>query len=59
MRLCAKNSTPTVTAMPDTDIRPVRMYLGGMTYRMEPAEALELATQLADAVDELRNTERK
>jgi hypothetical protein len=39
--------------------RPVVLRLGGITYSMPAAEALELANQLADAVDEVNNHERK
>ncbi|MEX7470580.1 hypothetical protein AB4Z39_12820 [Mycobacterium adipatum] len=41
--------------MPGTQ-RPIRIVLHGMQYRLEPDEAIVLASQLADAVEELKNT---
>jgi hypothetical protein len=49
VRLCEASDSP----------RPVVLRLGGITYSMNTPEALELANQLANAVDELRNTNRE
>lgn len=56
MRLAAKDLTPSVVAAPGT-ARPVRIRLSGLTYCLEADEAIELATQLADAVTRLRTQE--
>ncbi len=53
MRLSGRNTSADVGTVPDADLRPIRLQLGGNTYRMEPDEAIGLATKLADAVDEL------
>lgn len=55
MRLSARNFEPSVMAMPGT-ARPVRLILSGLSYRLEPQEAIELANQLADAVEQLTIT---
>ncbi len=38
--------------------RPIRLRIGGLTYSMTTSEALELAHQLADAVNELKTQEK-
>ncbi len=53
MRLTARETAPFVNAMPDS-VRPIRLRAGGLTFAMDTAEAIDLATQLADAVDELK-----
>lgn len=66
MRLSARNVVAVVGTIDDAASRPVRMNIGGVTYRMELDEAIQLANELADAVAELRppkaleyfNTER-
>ncbi|KUI16152.1 hypothetical protein AU191_01050 [Mycolicibacterium acapulense] len=57
MRLSAKEMAVQVGAMPGS-ARPIRLRGGGLQFQMTCAEAVELATQLADAVDEIRNHER-
>lgn len=39
--------------------RPVTMHLCGTTYRMESSEALDIANQLADAVEGLKAAEKQ
>ena len=56
MRLSARDLEARVVTVPGT-IRPVRLSFGGFSFRLDPGEAIGLATQLADAVDEIRNTE--
>ncbi|WP_374158771.1 hypothetical protein ACEWX3_04625 [Mycobacterium sp. G7A2] len=56
MRLAARDLEPTVTIAPETG-RPVRIRTGALTYMMTAAEAIELATELADAVTRLRAQE--
>ncbi len=56
MRLTARETAPFVNVMHDS-VRPIRMRAGGLTFAMETAEAIELATQLADAVAEINNHE--
>lgn len=53
MRRNAQNLDPLVAGAPGT-VRPIRMRLGGLVYSMEPEEAIELATQLADAVQRIK-----
>lgn len=55
MRLSARDCVARVETMPGTQ-RPIRIVLHGMQYRLEPDEAIVLASQLADAVEELKNT---
>lgn len=55
MRLSARNFEPSVLAMPGT-ARPVRLAMSGLSYRLEPAEAIRLANQLVDAVEQLNIT---
>lgn len=56
MRLAARDLNPTVTVAPETG-RPIRLRTGAMTYMMTAAEAIELATELADAVTRLKAQE--
>lgn len=56
MRLSARNVTYVVDTVPDSTGRPVRLAIAGSTYRMDAAEAIDLATQLADAVTRLNST---
>ncbi len=53
MRLSARDLDPTVVLAPDTQ-RPIRLRTGALTYMFTAAEAIELATKLADAVTQLR-----
>ncbi len=55
MRVAAKDLHPTVTVAPDT-VRPIRLRTGALTYMFNTAEAIDLATQLADAVGEVNKT---
>lgn len=56
MRLTARETAPYVNVMQDS-VRPIRMRTGGLTFAMDTAEAIELATQLVDAVAEINNHE--
>lgn len=56
MRLTARETAPCVNVMHDS-VRPIRMRSGGLTFAMDAAEAIELATQLADAVAEINTNE--
>jgi hypothetical protein len=56
MRLSVRDFDAKVTAAPDS-ARQVRMRIGGLTYCMTAPEALALANQLADAVNELKTQE--
>ncbi|UJL28853.1 hypothetical protein HZU38_29395 [Mycolicibacterium vanbaalenii] len=58
MRLAARDLDPSVTVSPETG-RPIRMRTGALTYMMTPAEAIALATDLADAVSRLRAQENQ
>lgn len=57
MRLTARETAPCVNVMHDS-VRPVRLRAGGLTFAMEAAEAIELATQLADAVTRVNEQQR-
>lgn len=57
MRLSARDVHPMVVVLHDSG-RPIRMRTGGLTFAMDTAEALNLATQLADAVTRI-NEQRK
>lgn len=65
MRLSAKDVTYAVRVLPEAS-RPIRLRIGALNYSIDATEALALATQLADAVDQFRppkaleffNTER-
>lgn len=57
MRLSAREVSPMVVVMHDS-VRPIRMRTGGLTFTMDTAEAIDLATQLADAVTRI-NEQRK
>lgn len=52
MRLSARDLHPTIVVAPDT-VRPIRLRTGALTFMFTAAEAINLATQLADAVTEL------
>lgn len=54
MRLAAKDLAASVVAAPGT-ARPVRLRIGGLAFGMEPAEAIDLASRIADVVTELKN----
>ncbi|WP_418601576.1 hypothetical protein [Mycolicibacterium sp. SCSIO 43805] len=56
MRLSGRDIQPDVKVSPDT-VRPIRLRAAGLVFGMNTAEAMHLATQLADAVDEIHNHE--
>lgn len=56
MRLSARDLDPTVVLAPDSQ-RPVRLRTGALTYMFTTAEAIDLATELADAVTQLKEQE--
>jgi hypothetical protein len=56
MRLTARETAPFVNMVPDS-VRPIRLRAGGLTFAMETAEAIDLATQLADAVTQFKAQE--
>ena len=58
MRLSARDLTVTITTMPEA-ARPVRLRAAGLVFALTEPEALELANQLADAVDEIHVHERE
>lgn len=53
MRLSARDCRFGVRVAPEAN-RPVRLGIGGLTFCLESAEAVDLATQLADAVADLK-----
>lgn len=55
MRLAARNLEPTVVVAPGTE-RPIRLRTGAITYMLTDDEAIDLATKLADAVEESRRS---
>lgn len=55
MRIAARNLEPSVVISPDSD-RPIRLRTGALTYMFTEHEAVDLATKLADAVQESRKT---
>jgi len=55
MRLAAKNIDPSVVVAAGTE-RPIRLRTGALTYMLTDDEAIDLATKLADAVDENRRS---
>lgn len=52
MRLSSRDLHAVVTVAPQS-IRPIRLRACGLTYMFAADEAIDLATKLADAVDEL------
>ena len=59
MRVSPRQGTPEVSPMADANTGRVRMHIAGITYRMEPNEALDLASQLVDVVHELKRIDQK
>ena len=57
MRIAARNLEPSVVISPDSD-RPIRLRTGALTYMFTKAEAVDLATKLADAVGEINHSTR-
>ncbi len=57
MRLRARETKPSVVVERDS-VRPVRLRTNGLTFCMDTAEALDLANQLADAVEQFNIEER-
>ena len=55
MRVAARNFDPSVVVAPGSE-RPIRLRTGALTYMFTEAEAVDLATKLADAVQESRKT---
>ena len=53
MRVSPRVGTPEVSPMPEANSNRIRMHIAGVTYRMEPDEAIALANQLADACEQL------
>lgn len=53
MRVSPRVGTPEVSPMPEANANRIRMHIAGVTYRMEPDEAIALANQLADACEQL------
>ncbi len=53
MRLSARDLKYGIGVMPESS-RPIRLPTGGLTFCMDATEALELASQLADAVEEAK-----
>lgn len=59
MRLSSRDLRYDLSLLPESS-RPVSLRIGGMSYRMDAAEAIELATGIADAVAQLNSQpERK
>ena len=56
MRLSGRDIQPDVKVSPGT-VRPIRLRTAGLVFGLNPAEALHLASQLANAVDEINNNE--
>jgi hypothetical protein len=59
MRLSGRNVFAVVGFIADATSRPVRTNIGGITYRMELDEAIDLANDLAEAVADIRNNRRR
>lgn len=59
MRVSPRQGSPEVTALREAKSGRVRMHIAGVTYRMEAQEAIDLANQLVDVVQELKNSDRK
>ena len=57
MRLSAREVSPSVVVLYESG-RPIRLRTGGLTFAMDTDEALDLASQLADAVTRI-NEQRK
>lgn len=53
MRVAARNFDPSVVVAPGSE-RPIRLRTGALTYMFTEHEAVDLATKLADAVQESR-----
>lgn len=53
MRLAGREFDPGVVVAPGTT-RPIRMRLCGLSFMLDKQEAIQLATQLADAATQLR-----
>ncbi len=58
MRLNAKNVQYDVSVLHESE-RPIRLNTGTIYFSLTAAEAIDIATQLADAVEQSRTTERK
>lgn len=57
MRLSARDFQPEIVLAPDSR-RPIRLRAGGgMAFMLTPTEAIDLATQLADAVTQFKAQE--
>lgn len=55
MRLSGREVQPEIKVSPGT-VRPIRLRTAGFVFTMGPVEAMDLATQLADAVAEVRSS---
>ncbi len=53
MRMAARRVTAEVSIDINGTPRPVRLMIGGISYRLHPDEAIGLANQLADTVEQL------
>lgn len=52
MKLVGRKILPTVEVIPESGL-PIRLRLSGHAYAMEAAEAVQLANDLADAVEDI------
>lgn len=53
MRIAARDVEPVVATAPGSS-RPIRLRTGALTYMFTTDEAIALATQLADAIQTIR-----
>lgn len=58
MRLRSRESTPTVAVATTDSMRPIRIVCGGLTFCLTAAEAITLATDIADAVTTYKENDR-
>ena len=58
MRLCGRDVPAGVGVAPAGSPRPVRLRFGGNTYALTTGEAVELATRIADIVQQLNELDR-
>lgn len=54
MRVCPRVGHPEVGLLRDANSNRIRLHIAGVTYRMNPDEAIDLANNLADAVEQLQ-----
>ena len=53
MRLSGRDTQPDIRVAPGT-VRPIRLRVAGLVFGLNTSEALDLATRLADAADQLK-----